>query len=101
MAQDEILVIPSAYREPVGGERGLGAVFRPVRLNVKNLGDNLREFVESMNGLVSRLPQIGDPFRLDEIELAVEVNAEGNFQLVGGAKAGITGGLTLKLKRTV
>jgi len=101
MAKDEILVVPSALRESVDGQRGLTGFIGPVRLNVKTLGENLKQFIESMNELVSQAPKIGEPFHLDEIELAVEINAEGNFQLIGGAKAGITGGLTLKLKRTV
>jgi hypothetical protein len=64
------------------------------------LSENLKKFIESVNMLMANLPPVGKPFQLEEIELAVEVNAEGNFQLIGGIKTGVTGGLTLKLKRT-
>jgi len=100
MEKNQILVIPSPYSKVVEGERGLlSGITGPVSLNVEQLRDNLANFVESMNELTSRVPKMGDAFRLDEIEFTVEVNAEGNFQLIGGAKAGITGGLTLKVKR--
>jgi hypothetical protein len=96
-------VAPVAGEKSLGvvpGERGLGDLLRqPVKLNVEAIGENLRRFVESMNIMMARLPAVGEPFRLEEIELSVELNAEGNFQLIGGAKAGITGGLTLTLKR--
>lgn len=71
-----------------------------MQLSVAVLGENLKKFVESVNKLVSDLPTIAEQFRLEEIELSVEVNAEGNIQLIGGLKTGVSGGLTLKLKRT-
>lgn len=61
-----------------------------------------------MNGL---LQVVGDLFgeaeqqtgmRLNEVELSVEINAEGNVSLVGnGGKLGNTGGITLKFVRPV
>jgi hypothetical protein len=106
----EILVIPAGQGERPSGDKGLGTLsgdkgiadlFRaPVKLNVDLISENLRRFVVSMNSMMANLPAIGAPFRLEEIELSVELNAEGNFQLIGGAKLGVTGGLKLTMKRT-
>jgi hypothetical protein len=100
MAEDEILVIAAPASKPATGEKALLGFKGPVQLSVAVLGENLRKFVESVNTLVSDLPTIAEQFRLEEIELSVEVNAEGNIQLIGGLKTGVSGGLTLKLKRT-
>ena len=102
MVDGEILVVAAPVSTAVSGEKALlgfkGPV--PVQLSVAALRDNLREFVESVNTLVSDLPAVAEQFRLEEIELSVEVNAEGSLQLIGGIRSGVTGGLTLKLKRT-
>ncbi len=105
-ANQDIWVVAAMPSRLVDGEKSLfGAnsvqslLYEPMKLNVETLGENLRRFVESMNAMMSRLPAFAEPFRLEEIELSVELNAEGNFQLIGGAKAGVTGGLTLTLKR--
>jgi hypothetical protein len=100
MADGEILVVAAPYSAPVTGEKALVGFKGPVQLNVTVLSENLKKFVDSVNGMIAGLPKVGEPFRLEEIELSVEVNAEGNFQLIGGAKAGVTGGLTLKLRRS-
>jgi hypothetical protein len=97
---DEILVVAAPYSKAVTGEKALLGFKGPVQLSVTVLSENLKKFVESVNTLMAGLPKIGEPYRLEEIELTVEVNAEGNVQLIGGVKTGITGGLTLKLKRT-
>ena len=44
--------------------------------------------------------QVGAKIALEEIELSVEVNAEGQLGILGsGGKAGGKGGITLKFKR--
>jgi hypothetical protein len=101
MAESEIIVVAAPSSEAVTGEKSLLGFAGPVKLSVAVLGDNLKKFVESVNTLVGNLPTIAQQFRLEEIELSVEVNAEGSVQLIGGVKSGVTGGLTLKLKRTV
>jgi|GEM_PF-6555143 len=100
MAEGEILVIAAPYSKAVSGEKALLGLKGPVQLSVGVLRENLKKFVESVNTLVSDLPAIAEQFRLEEIELSVEVNAEGSLQLIGGVKTGVTGGLTLKLKRS-
>jgi len=100
MADTEILVIAAPYEKPVRGEKALFGTTGPVQLSINVLSENLKKFIESLTQLMANVPKLQQPFRLEEIELSVEVNAEGNFQLIGGVKSGVTGGLTLKLKRT-
>jgi hypothetical protein len=37
---------------------------------------------------------------LEEVELAVKINAKGQVQLIAGGETGAEGGITLKFKRT-
>jgi hypothetical protein len=99
--KNEILIVPSSSaREGPEGSKGLlGGSPVPVRLNADQLKENLSTFLQSVNLMLSGTPKVMEPFKLDEIELSVEVNAEGNIQLIGGIKVGATGGITLKLKR--
>ena len=96
-----ILVVPgSPPAIDQKGSRGLfGANSGPVALNTELLKGNLASFVETINEVLSNIPRITEPFKLDEIELTVEINGEGNIQLIGGLKVGASGGITLKMKR--
>jgi hypothetical protein len=92
--------------EPVGpteeGARGLlspKSAALPIKLNTELLKNNLASFIDAMNEMLSGLPKLTEPFKLNEIELVVEVNGEGSIQLVGGIKVGASGGITLKLTR--
>jgi len=95
---DEIWIVPAP--SPVEGAKSvLGGLTQPVKINVASLKNNVKGFLESFNQMLTDLPKLADPYRLDEIELKIEVNGEGNVQLVGGIKAGATGGITFRLKR--
>jgi hypothetical protein len=97
----EILVL--AYQAPqpyTRGEKGLReSSARLVKLNVDVLKENLREFIESMNQILADIPKLAEPYKVDEVEVSFEITAEGSIQLIGGVKAGATGGFTLKMKR--
>ena len=102
----EIWVLAEVSPTPVAGVKSIWSgpngetlIRGPVKLDVEKLSDNLRQFVESMNSIVAKIPVLAEPFRLDEIEMSVELTAEGSFQLIGGAKLGLNGGLKLTLKR--
>lgn len=57
---------------------------------VSNVFSNAEQQVSSKSGL-----------KLDEIEVTVEINGEGEVKLLGtGGKVGTKGGITLKFKRT-
>ena len=99
-----ILVVPATTAPDLpGGGRGSKGLFdgapRAVGLDTDVLKKNLNVFVQSVQDVLKDLPQLDKPFRLDEIELTVEVSGEGSLQLVGGVKIGASGGITLKLKR--
>ncbi len=100
--KNEILVLasPATSSEMIEGARGLlNRMPAPVVMNVETLKNSLTDFLQSINQLLAGIPTVTAPFKLDEIELSVEVSAEGSIQLVGGVKVGATGGITLKLKR--
>lgn len=65
----------------------------------ETLQANLSRFLQAMQKTFTDAPvQLGH-YRLDEIEIAVEVSAEGEVSLLGnGGKVGGKGTLTLKLK---
>jgi hypothetical protein len=74
-------------------------VSAPIKLKTDVLRDNLAGFLDAMNEALQGLPQVVQGFKLEEIELVVEVSGEGSIQLLGGVKVGASGGITLKLKR--
>jgi hypothetical protein len=79
-------------------------VTQAVKASTQKLEAEMSRFV----GIVSKLfshaeaqvsPQSG--LQLDEIQVSVEINGEGEVKLLGtGGKAGTKGGITLKFKRT-
>lgn len=98
----EIIVVPSASADiPAPGERGFfnKDIAAPVRLKTDLLRENLAGFVAAINETLKGVPQIVEGFKLDEIDLVIEVTGEGSVQLVGGVKVGASGGITIKLKR--
>jgi hypothetical protein len=68
-------------------------------LSPETLQTNLTRFLSAMETALSNVPVQVAGYRLDEIEVAVEVSAEGQVSLLGnGGKVGGKGTLTLKLK---
>lgn len=62
--------------------------------------NNLREFLDSMGQAMADLPAALGGYRLDEIELSLEVGAEGEIGLLGtSGKLSSKGSITLKLTR--
>jgi hypothetical protein len=73
-------------------------------VSVEKLKQEMKTFVQEMGGLLaeakSSAAEVGG-MTLDEIELSVEVNGEGQVSLFGmGGKAGGKGSMTLKFKAT-
>jgi hypothetical protein len=96
-SKSEIWVVPSPDRPTQGAKGLLGG--GPVKLDTNTLRENIGEFVDCINLILAGVPKLTEPYKLEEVELKIEINAEGSFQLVGGVKAGATGGITLRLKR--
>lgn len=93
-----IRVIPSDV--DTDGKRGIFGKFSPpVDLDVSVLRENIKKFLDSVNGMLTDVPELAAPYKLDEIEIKVEVDAEGSIQLIGGVKVGATGGITFRMTR--
>lgn len=75
-----------------------------VRINASQLETKMSEFLQVVGRIFSNIDRnanLGSGYQLDEIELSVEITAEGEVKLIGtGGKAGAKGAITLKFKRT-
>ena len=77
----------------VSGRRG-------VPVSAEKLKQKMAEFVAVMGEVLTYAQQQQSGMQLDEIELSVEVNGEGEVSLFGtGGKVGGKGTMTLKFKR--
>lgn len=77
---------------------------KAVRVSTQKLEAEMSQFLQVVNGVFSRAEKQVNPqsgLKLDEIELSVEINGEGEVKLLGtGGKVGTKGGITLRFKRT-
>ena len=77
---------------------------KAVKVSTQKLEAEMSKFLQVVSGLFSRAEKQVNPqsgLKLDEIEVSVEINGEGEVKLLGtGGKAGTKGGITLKFKRT-
>ena len=75
-----------------------------VKVSTQKLEAEMSRFVKIVSKLFSHAEEQVNPqsgLQLDEIEVSVEINGEGEVKLLGtGGKAGMKGGITLKFKRT-
>lgn len=69
-------------------------------VKVEKLEQEMASFLQVVDRLFSRAEQKKSEMQLDEIELSVEINGEGQVSLLGtGAKTGGKGAIKLKFKR--
>ena len=77
---------------------------RGIPVSAATLEQGMAEFVQVMGRVLQHTKQTTSQLagmELDEIELSVEVNGEGQLSLLGtGGKAGAKGAMTLKFKAT-
>jgi len=71
------------------------------QVEVTKLQKEMRGFIQAMRQMLDEAESPNSKMQLDEVELSVEINGEGNIGLmgIGGAKAGGKGGMTFKFKR--
>jgi hypothetical protein len=112
MTDDYIWIITDEPKaaEPIEGQRGWGEEVRKrvsglkeVQLPVSQLEQNMNQFLQLIGRLFKQVDQqIGSEsdMKLDEVELSVEIGAEGEVKLVAGGKATGKGAITLKFKRS-
>ncbi|MEH2059134.1 MAG: hypothetical protein V7K97_23860 [Nostoc sp.] len=86
-------------RESIGS-KGVGDA---VKVSAQTLEQNMTHFLKVVESLFSQAEQqakVNSKMQLDEIELSVEISADGEVKLIGnGAKAGSKGAIKLKFKR--
>lgn len=91
------------YTGPSFSERATEKLIALTRKRVPVDVALLRKQMNSMMQVVDELfiqSEVQTKMQLDEVELKVEINAEGQLSLVGnGGKLGNTGGITLKFSR--
>ncbi|MTJ11049.1 hypothetical protein FJR11_00230 [Anabaena sp. UHCC 0187] len=70
------------------------------KVEVTKLKQEMRGFIQAMRECLDEADTDDSKIRLDEVEVSVEVNGEGQFSLFGtGGKVGGKGSLTFKFKR--
>jgi len=89
---DAISVLVSA--DPSKGIFGTGAV-AAVDIPVERLNANLSDFVSKLRAATASLAAKADGLSLKELEVGIELTAEGGVSLIGTAKAGVTASLKL------
>jgi hypothetical protein len=76
-----------------------------VAISVDKLEQEMTHFLQVVGRLFNRAEQEAfkkPGMQLDEIELSIEINGEGQISLIGtGAKAGGKGAIKLKFKRAI
>jgi hypothetical protein len=73
------------------GSRGV------VPVDTGKLAASLKEMTGEIGRLFSDIKAVGD-FSLSQVEIGLEISAEGGFNLIGSAKAGGKGAITLSFK---
>lgn len=70
------------------------------KVEVTKLKQEMRGFIQAMRECLDEADDPDSKIRLDEVEVSVEVNGEGQLSLFGtGGKVGGKGSLTFKFKR--
>jgi hypothetical protein len=73
---------------------------RRATVSPEKLQSNLKSFLQSMEKAMAGIPQLLAGYSLEEIELSLEVGAEGEIGLLGtGGKLSGKGSISLKLTR--
>lgn len=100
---DDIPLVPTAETRSWEISNDEASTKQKVEINVNKLEHEMGRFLQVVHRLFYRAEQESGQksgMQLDEIELSVEINGEGQVSLIGsGAKAGGKGAITLKFKR--
>lgn len=69
----------------------------PVEISVDRLRESLAKLTGNLSALLADLKDVGG-FELAEVQVAVELTAEGGVNLIGNLTAGAKGGIQLTFK---
>lgn len=76
------------------------SITRRKAIEVSKLKQEMKGFLQAMKETLNEADQPDSKMQLDEVELSVEINGEGQISLFGiGGKAGGKGAMTFKFKR--
>src|SRR5262245_40054070 len=90
-----IPVIVEREKEPQSGTLGvLTATTQIKEIDTDKIRQSFSKLSEQLSTLLQDIKQVGQ-FKLKEVQLQVEVTAEGGVALIGVAKAGVSGAITL------
>jgi hypothetical protein len=74
----------------------VGAVIRP-----EDLAASFQDFMSKVGtAFATANPPVIGPYTVEEIQLQLNLTAEGSFGIIASGKAGVQGGITVILKRT-
>lgn len=107
MTQEEsIWIVTDDFSPPAEGIRGdwsREVRSKGVQLSVEDLEQKMTRFLQTVGRLFQQADQqanaSGAGMKLNEVELCVEISAEGEIKLVAGVKAAGRGAITLKFTR--
>lgn len=90
--------IPFIFEDIAGPTSGTLGVLTP-RILIKNIDaakirKSLSEISAQISEILQDIKNVGE-FKLKEVQLSVEINAEGGVALIGNAKAGTKGAISL------
>lgn len=76
-------------------------ITRRKAVELSKLKQEMQGFLQAMREMLDEADQPAAKIQLDEVELSVEINGEGQISLfgIGGGKAGGKGAMTFKFKR--
>ncbi len=77
------------------------AIVKRKAVQVAKLKQEMKSFMQAMREMLDEAEDTNSKIQLDEVELSVEINGEGQISLfgIGGGKAGGKGAMTFKFKR--
>ena len=89
------------YDDPYADAAEIRTIHRKrTRISSEDLKNNMSEFLEVVEEVFEKAEKPQSSMRLEELELSVEINGEGQVSLLGnGGKAGAKGAINLKFKR--
>ncbi len=90
-----IPIVVESEPELESGTLGLrGPSAKITHIDADRLRESLSDLTDQITGLFTDIKSVGD-YKLKEVQVSLEISAEGGVALIGTAKAGAKGAVTL------